>query len=63
VKSERCNIAPIPDYGKVPPQAVDMEEAVLGSMMLGGDTSMNVTAILKPECFYKEASKNLFCNN
>jgi len=47
-------------YGKVPPQAVDVEEAVLGALMLEKDAFLTVQAILRPESFYKEEHKKIF---
>ncbi|MFT7270366.1 MAG: replicative DNA helicase, partial [Roseivirga sp.] len=41
--------------GKLPPQAVDLEEAVLGALMLEKDALTNVIDILRPQSFYKEA--------
>ena len=38
-------------YGKVPPQAKDLEEAVLGAIMLEKSAFDTVIEILKPECF------------
>ena len=46
--------------GKVPPQAVDLEEAVLGALMLEKDALSTVIEILKPESFYKEANAEIF---
>ena len=46
--------------GKVPPQAIDLEEAVLGALMLEKDALSNVIEILKPESFYKEAHMHIF---
>jgi len=46
--------------GKVPPQAVDLEEAVLGALMLEKDALSNVIEILKPESFYKESHKLIY---
>ena len=48
------------EHGKVPPQAVDLEEAVLGAMMLEQDAVTAVIDILKPEVFYKEANQKIF---
>jgi replicative DNA helicase len=48
------------EHGKVPPQAVDLEEAVLGAMMLEQDAVSAVIDILKPEVFYKEAHQKIF---
>jgi replicative DNA helicase len=47
-------------YGKIPPQATDLEEAVLGALMLEKDALANVIDILKPEVFYKEAHQHIF---
>lgn len=48
------------DIGKVPPQAVELEEAVLGALMLEKDALTNVIDILKPKSFYKEAHERIF---
>ncbi len=47
-------------YGKVPPQAKDLEEAVLGAIMLEKAAFDTVIEILKPECFYVEAHQRIF---
>ncbi|MGK2862252.1 MAG: replicative DNA helicase [Chitinophagaceae bacterium] len=47
-------------YGKVPPQAKDLEEAVLGAIMLEKNAFDTVVEILKPECFYVEAHQRIF---
>ncbi len=48
------------DIGKMPPQAVDLEEAVLGAMMLELDVVSNTIDILKPECFYKDVNSRIY---
>ena len=48
------------EHGKLPPQAIDLEEAVLGSIMLERDALTTVIDILKPEVFYKEAHQKIF---
>src|SRR5882757_2697430 len=47
-------------YGKVPPQAKELEEAVLGAIMLEKSAFDTVVEILKPECFYSEANQKIF---
>ncbi|HND45846.1 MAG TPA: DnaB-like helicase N-terminal domain-containing protein, partial [Chitinophagales bacterium] len=42
-------------YGKVPPQARDLEEAVLGAILIEKDAISYVSDILKPESFYVDA--------
>ncbi|MEO8794883.1 MAG: replicative DNA helicase [Daejeonella sp.] len=46
--------------GKLPPQAVDLEEAVLGALMLEKDALSAVIDILKPEVFYKDSHQKIF---
>ncbi|WP_276088356.1 replicative DNA helicase [Pedobacter sp. JY14-1] len=46
--------------GKIPPQATDLEEAVLGALMLEKDALSTVIDILKPEMFYHEGHKKIF---
>jgi replicative DNA helicase len=46
--------------GKLPPQATDLEEAVLGALMLERDALTTVIEILKPESFYKEAHQLIY---
>ncbi len=48
------------EHGKVPPQATDLEEAVLGAMMLEKDAVSAIIDILKPEVFYKEVHQKIF---
>ena len=48
------------EYGKVPPQAVELEEAVLGAVMLEKDAVLSVIDILKPESFYKDAHRKIY---
>src|SRR6186997_2270212 len=47
-------------YGKIPPQAKDLEEAVLGAIMLEKSAFDTVVEILKPECFYVEANQRIY---
>jgi replicative DNA helicase len=47
-------------YGKVPPQAKDLEEAVLGAIMLEKSAFDTVIEILKAECFYVEAHQRIY---
>jgi len=59
-KQGRPVVTVLPDFGKVPPQAIDMEEAVLGAIMLEKEAVITVLDILKPESFYKDAHKKIF---
>ena len=48
------------ESGKKPPQAIDIEEAVLGALLLEPNSVADVLDILIPECFYKEANRKIF---
>lgn len=47
-------------YGKVPPQAKDLEDAVLGAIMLEPSALDRVTDLLTAESFYVEAHQRIF---
>lgn len=47
-------------YGKVPPQSRELEEAVLGAIMLEKGAFDTVVEILKPECFYVDANQRIY---
>jgi len=46
--------------GKLPPQAIDLEEAVLGALMVEKDALSTVIDILKADTFYKDAHQKIF---
>ena len=47
-------------YGKIPPQSKELEEAVLGAIMLEKAAFDVVIEIIKPECFYVDAHQRIF---
>lgn len=59
VKIDKGNIIHL-EKGKIPPQAVDLEEVVLGAMMIDKKGVDEVIDILHPEVFYKEAHKHIY---
>ena len=48
------------DHGKIPPQALELEEAVLGAIMLEKEAILQVIDILRPESFYKDPHQKIF---
>jgi len=48
------------ERGKIPPQAVDLEEVVLGSLMISEKAMLEIGDILFPDAFYKDAHRNIF---
>lgn len=47
-------------FGKVPPQALPLEEAVLGALMIDKDAIAIVIDILRPESFYLDAHQLIY---
>ncbi|NNC95668.1 MAG: replicative DNA helicase [Chitinophagales bacterium] len=47
-------------FGKLPPQAKDLEEAVLGAIMIERDALDVAVEILKPESFYIETHQKIY---
>lgn len=56
---DKSNIISL-EKGKLPPQAIDLEEAVLGAMMIDKKGVDEVIDILQPDAFYKEQHKLIF---
>jgi len=51
----------LPIYGKIPPQAPDLEVAVLGACMLERETFESVMEVIPgPECFYVDAHQKIY---
>ncbi len=53
------NVIPL-EKGKIPPQAVDLEEAVLGAMLIDKKGVDEVIDILQAEAFYKTSHQYIF---
>ncbi len=52
------NLEQIPD--KIPPQALEIEQAVLGAVLLSKDAILLIIDILKPESFYSEKHQIIY---
>jgi len=50
----------IADYSRLPPQATDLERAVLGGLLMSSDVIDVVSQFLKPEMFYTEAHQIIY---
>lgn len=47
-------------FGKLPPQALELEEAVLGAIMLEKDALTSIIEDLQSEMFYKDAHQRIY---
>ncbi|MEX0646652.1 MAG: replicative DNA helicase [Balneolaceae bacterium] len=52
--------SPAHDGGRVPPQAVEIEEAVLGAMLIEHEAATIALQLLRAGDFYKPANKHIF---
>lgn len=59
VKVDKTTIINL-EKGKLPPQVLELEEAVLGAMMIDKKGVDDVIDILQPDAFYKDAHKHIF---
>ena len=59
-KTKKFETLELPDLGKMPPQAIDLEESVLGALMIEPDAIGKVNEILKPHSFYKPTHQIIF---
>lgn len=48
------------DLGKLPPQSLELEAAVLGAMMIEKDAYGTVADLLRPETFYSEQNRLIY---
>jgi replicative DNA helicase len=46
--------------GRIPPQALEMEQAVLGALLLEKDALNKIVDVVRPEMFYKESNKLIY---
>ena len=46
--------------GKLPPQALELEQAVLGALMIDNDAWSNAIELLKPDSFYQTEHQKIF---
>lgn len=59
--TRKTNVAPTTgEYGHLQPQATELEEAVLGALMIESDAYSQVSDILKAESFYEHRHQLLY---
>lgn len=56
----RLEEANLPAYSKLPPQAPDLEEAILSAILIEREAMTKVLDILSPESFYKPAHQAIY---
>jgi len=59
-RKRRSLINPFDELGKIPPQAIDLEEAVLGAVLLERPAYGRIADIIVPDDFYKDAHVEIF---
>ena len=58
-ENENPSIVNLSD-GKIPPQAIDLEEAVIGAMLIDEKGVNEIIEILSPEVFYKKSHQLIY---
>ena len=48
------------EIAKIPPQSLDLEEIVLGSILLESNSFNNIADFMRAECFYKDSHRIIF---
>ena len=48
------------EYGKLPPQAIELEDSVLGAIMIEKDAYETVAELLRPSIFYKDQNRIIY---
>jgi len=48
------------EMGKLPPQAPELEESVLGALMIEKDAFASIADLLRPESFYSDRNSHIF---
>ncbi|MEM1359388.1 MAG: replicative DNA helicase, partial [Bacteroidota bacterium] len=56
----RLQEANLPEYSKLPPQAPDLEEAILSAILIEREAMTKVLDIIEPESFYKPAHQAIY---
>lgn len=54
------NNIPTYDYGKIPPQAQDLEVSVLGALLVDSQAIIEISDILTPEMFYNDQNRFIY---
>ena len=60
LRTSKPNTFTSSNLGKVPPQATDLEEVVLGAIMLEKDALSAIVDAIKPESFYKDSHRFIY---
>ena len=58
--TKSTKVQPVNDYGRIQPQAPELEEAVLGALMIEKDAYTLVSEILRPESFYEHRHQLIY---
>lgn len=48
------------NYGKIPPQSIDLEEIILGALMIEKDAILEVADFLRPDAFYVPGHQKIY---
>ena len=58
--AKTTKVKPVDEYGHLQPQAPELEEVVLGALMIENDAYPQVSEILRPESFYEHRHQLIY---
>lgn len=58
-KNDEVSLNRLPDFGKLPPSAPDLEEAVIGACLIEGN-AIHEISMLRPEHFYVDSHSRMY---
>lgn len=59
-RSKKTTPKQVTDYGRIPPQAPELEQAVLGALMIEREAFLQVSDILRPDSFYEHRNQLIY---
>ncbi|WP_321480218.1 replicative DNA helicase [uncultured Bacteroides sp.] len=59
-RTTKTKVQPVNEYGRLQPQAPELEEAVIGALMIEKDAYSEVSEILRPESFYEHRHQLIY---
>ncbi|KMQ50131.1 Replicative DNA helicase [Chitinispirillum alkaliphilum] len=59
-RTEKPKVTDVNLAKRLPPQSIDVEKTILGSMLIDGEAAVQALELLEEECFYSSANRKIF---
>jgi len=57
---QKTNNSELLGLGKIPPQAIELEEAIIGACMVDAESFDRISGFMRPEMFYKQVHQTIY---